>query len=279
MGSRTVSIVICTKNSERTLELTLKSVKVANPLEIIIVDGGSTDRTLEIARRFTNRVYHDKNRGLAYARYMGAKLARGEYVAYIDSDVEIISADYFKSLIEEMNTNGWIGIHAQVMTPVISNYWEEGMNFYFVNRFNIPGEKKELPMMACLIRRDAILEVGFDVRFRGAGEDQDFWRRAYERGYKFGVSSKISVLHYHRSSFKDFIKQRIWYGKGNLILFMKYHEWKKLFAPIGSIVGGFRLILKYRCFKYLLFFIVWGLSIGAGEVLEISTLILGREDP
>ncbi|AFK22089.1 glycosyltransferase family 2 protein [Pyrococcus sp. ST04] len=272
-GHKNISVIICTKNSEETLKETLESIKTAKPFEVIIIDGGSNDNTLNIARNFTKRIYHDNGRGLGYARFLGAILAKGEYVAYIDSDVIIPAEDFFDVLIEEMNRNCWVGIHAQIKTSKLRNYWERGMDFYFRNKFNIPGEKTELPMMACVIKREIIIDIGFDVHFKGAGEDQDFWRRVHMKGYKFGVSYRRWVFHHHRSSFKEFIKQRIWYGKGNIMLFSKYHDWKKLMSPIGAVVGGILLILRHKEFKFLPFFFLWGVSVGIGEIIGILELI------
>ena len=273
-----VSVVICTKNSESTLKKTLESIKLTKPLEIIIIDGGSTDQTLDIARMFTKRIYYDKGRGLGYARYLGVKLSRGDYVAYIDSDVVIPSPDFFKQLLEEMISNCWIGIHAQIKTLSAKNYWEKGMEFNFQNGFNIPGEKVKLPMMACIIKRDVILDVGFDIHFKGAGEDHDFWKRAYNKAYRFGVSSKVWVFHQHRSSFREFIKQRIWYGKGNILLFSKYHDWKRLFNFIGNMIGGVILSINQKKFKFIPFFVLKELGVGVGELIKIiDHLVLDKE--
>lgn len=55
-----ISVVIAAKNAERTIKECLDSVQRNNPAEIIIVYGVSTDRTVEIAQRYTNRIYFDK---------------------------------------------------------------------------------------------------------------------------------------------------------------------------------------------------------------------------
>ncbi|ASJ02090.1 hypothetical protein A3L09_01815 [Thermococcus profundus] len=219
-----ISVVVCTKNSESTLDLTLSSISRLNPFEIIIIDGGSKDKTLEIAKKYTRRIYSDNGKGLAYARQMGAVLARGDYVLYLDSDVEVNDPLFFERLLGEMERRNWIAVHPQVKSLSKNGLWEDGVDFYFSMKFNIPGEHRYLPLMACMIKRDVLLEISFDVRFKGAGEDHDFWARAFQNGYRFGVARCCWVFHHHRSSFKEFVKQRIWYGRGNVLLFSKYRD-------------------------------------------------------
>lgn len=89
-----VSIIIPAYNREQYVGLAIKSVldQTYTDLELIIVDDGSTDATLEIAEQFAReddrvRVLTDKtNRGAAYALKTGFEVARGEYVGQVDSD-------------------------------------------------------------------------------------------------------------------------------------------------------------------------------------------------
>ena len=58
-----ISVIIVAKNAERTIEECLEKIRRNDPVEIIIIDGDSTDRTVEIARKFTRRIYSDGGRG------------------------------------------------------------------------------------------------------------------------------------------------------------------------------------------------------------------------
>ncbi|TFH46834.1 MAG: glycosyltransferase [ANME-2 cluster archaeon] len=57
-NSLDVSVVVCTKNEESRIEDCLKSIVNNNPGEIIVVDGESTDTTIDIAKKYTNKVIH-----------------------------------------------------------------------------------------------------------------------------------------------------------------------------------------------------------------------------
>src|SRR5215472_2313122 len=84
-----VSVVVCAYNAERTIEPCLASLAVLNypDYEVIVVNDGSRDRTLEIAEGFGFcRIISQPNKGLSVARNVGAEAASGEIVAYTDSD-------------------------------------------------------------------------------------------------------------------------------------------------------------------------------------------------
>ena len=82
-----VSAIVITQNEERNIKECLDSLKWVN--EIVVVDGGSTDRTLEIARKFTDKVYHNSWPGFApQKRYSLAKASK-PWVISIDSDERV----------------------------------------------------------------------------------------------------------------------------------------------------------------------------------------------
>lgn len=95
-----ISIIIPTLNEESSIGKSLTQLKkiVKIPFEIIISDGKSTDRTVGIAKKFTDKIvlYEGKERQtIANARNLGAKIAQGEYLVFVDSDTTIPDPDYF----------------------------------------------------------------------------------------------------------------------------------------------------------------------------------------
>ena len=85
-----ISVVVPTYNRAQWIARTLTSVldQSRNPLEVIVVDDGSVDDTEEQCRRFGNRVRYvrQSNSGVSRARNHGVSLARGQWVAFCDSD-------------------------------------------------------------------------------------------------------------------------------------------------------------------------------------------------
>lgn len=98
-----LSVCMITLNSERTLQRCLESVKFAQ--EIVIIDGGSSDRTLEIARAFGCRVYQRRFTNFIEQKNAALSVASHDWVLGIDSD-EIVSDELKKELIENLSQNG-----------------------------------------------------------------------------------------------------------------------------------------------------------------------------
>lgn len=114
-GNPLVSIVVPVFNAEQTLETCVSSVvgsiaehKLVCSYELLLVEDCSTDSSALIAARlaaelpFCRVVQHDTNLGLAQARNTGIREARGEYVAWVDSD-DRVSLDWFESIVLALN--------------------------------------------------------------------------------------------------------------------------------------------------------------------------------
>lgn len=82
-----ISIVILTKNVERKVEDCLKSVSWA--VDIVVVDSGSTDKTLDIARKYGAKIVEVKGGNYAEWRNVGAKKALGDWILYVDADERV----------------------------------------------------------------------------------------------------------------------------------------------------------------------------------------------
>ena len=109
------------------------------------------------------------------------------------------------------------------------------------------------------------MRYGFDKFFSGAAEDGDFYIRLTKEGYEFGVSSAVSY-HYHRSSFKDFYKQRIWYGKGNSKIVKKHGYYKIIFSPFLIFIYGIYLSVLKKKIEFIPFYFLWMVYLFYGTV-------------
>lgn len=91
MKKPTISVVVPAFNEEKYLPRCLLSLKKQTypPLEIIVVDNNSSDKTAQIAKKFAAKVVFEKKQGMAYARDAGFKMAKGEIIARTDADSEV----------------------------------------------------------------------------------------------------------------------------------------------------------------------------------------------
>ena len=99
-----VSVIVPVYNSQDTIRKCVSSLlkQTLNEIEIVIVDDGSTDNSLEIAKELANdfnciRVFHQKNKGVYNARNFGINHARGKYIFFLDSD-DFLDLDTLRSL-------------------------------------------------------------------------------------------------------------------------------------------------------------------------------------
>lgn len=98
-----ISIITPTLNSQRTLEDCLNSIRKQDyprSVEIVIVDGESRDRTLEIAKKYKATVVHNRLKTGEAGKAVGAKVARGEILAFIDSDNILPDNRWLKKMVQ-----------------------------------------------------------------------------------------------------------------------------------------------------------------------------------
>ena len=108
-----ISIIIPVYNMEKYIDACLQSVisQTLKEIEIICVDDGSTDRTLELLKGYEDennniKVIHQNRLGAGPARNSGIKLAKGKYIAFMDSDDYYPSNDVLEYLYDGCEKNG-----------------------------------------------------------------------------------------------------------------------------------------------------------------------------
>jgi glycosyltransferase involved in cell wall biosynthesis len=114
VGLPSISIVIPTYNSEKFLPLCLQSINEQDypkdKLEIIVVDGGSTDHTIDIAKEFNvTKILHNSLRTGEAGKALGVKAASNEIIAFIDSDNILDRKDWFKRVVEPFQDEEIVG--------------------------------------------------------------------------------------------------------------------------------------------------------------------------
>lgn len=83
-----ITVIVLSKNEKDRIKACLESVKWAD--EIIIADNGSTDKTLEIAKAYTDKIITFKDQDFATLRNKAMEQAKGEWVLYVDSDERVL---------------------------------------------------------------------------------------------------------------------------------------------------------------------------------------------
>ena len=103
-----ISVVIPAYNEEKYIDKCLESLKnqtfPKEKFEIIVVDNGSTDKTVKIAKKYGVRVVYEKRRGIAYARQRGLLSAKGEIVCGTDADT-ILPPNWLEKIYDKFRND------------------------------------------------------------------------------------------------------------------------------------------------------------------------------
>ncbi len=251
-----VSVVVPTRNAESLIENCLTSIRLSNPREIIVVDGLSSDRTVEIARRHGATVLSDEGRGLPAARRMGAEAASSGLVALIDVDVRLGEGD-LERLLTEFREDGYTALQAGLHSVSGSGYWGRALAHH--HRTGI--SKNWFGVVATVFDRETLLRHGFDDRFL-SGEDIDLRWRLQEAGAKIGVSRRTVVEHRFEDTW-EFAKGQFvadGHGLGRMVTNHGIRAKILLGLPAAAAVRGIVLSLvqlRPRWIPYYLVFAVY----------------------
>jgi glycosyltransferase involved in cell wall biosynthesis len=175
-----VSVVIPALNEEKHIEACLLSVRTQTlkPLEIIVCDGNSEDRTREIARKHADKVVIEKKRTAAAERQKGAMLAKGDIIAFIDSD-SIADPKWLEQTAKAFSDRRVSAAYGPVLIFDGSSV-DRFMSRYVFNQYIRLSHALGKPSPAGInmaVRRSAFLKVkGFDISLKTM-EDIELFKR------------------------------------------------------------------------------------------------------
>ena len=222
-----VSVVVPVYNGAATIVQTVERLlnQSLTPIEIIIIDDGSTDRTAQVLQPFEKRILYafKQNGGPASARNLGVTLASGSFIAFTDSDC-LPERDWLRQLVagfDSAKISGIAGVGGSVKSidaSLIGEYVD--MLRLMEPAENPSGEIEYLITANACFRREALLVAGsFDERFRKpGGEEPALCRRIRELGYEFRFAAEAVVFHHHRQTVGSFWRTFKNYGEGRFTL-------------------------------------------------------------
>jgi glycosyltransferase involved in cell wall biosynthesis len=216
-----ITVVIPVKNSERTIRKCLEAVlnQSIKPYEVIVVDGHSSDKTVEIAKRFNVRVIYENHGTVGGARQVGLEASNGDYVAFTDADC-IPEKRWLENLVKEFSDEV-VGVGGGL------KYFGEGlwdssialaMNTLVGSGNSVQGRLfkkrrfvKSISGCNCMYRKETLLKIGgFNVNL-SINEDTELNRRLSKLGKLLYVPDAI-VIHYHGRGLKGFAKRMYQFG-------------------------------------------------------------------
>ena len=186
MNRPLISVVIPCYNQGKYLEETVKSALASSyrPLEIILVNDGSTDNSLEIANKLEAnhpeiQVIDQPNGGVAKARNTGIAHAKGTYILPLDGD-DLISKNYIQEAIETLESN----LEVKVVYCQAVKFNEQTQKPWKLKPFSQHQLAKDnMIFVAALFRKsDAEAVEGFSEDMKMGREDWEFWIKMLKNG-------------------------------------------------------------------------------------------------
>ncbi len=188
------SIIIPTFNEEKLLGNLLKQIsdsklKQKYNYEVIVSDGNSKDNTLEIANQFADKVVvHSEQRRqlISEGRNIGAKVARGETLVFINADIKFDNFEKFMQRVEQvfLPSNNIAMTCAVKVFPEEEVFWDKiflgfyNYYFYFLNLIGMGMGRGECQVIR---KKDFDLLGGYNEKMV-AGEDFDLFKRLRSKG-------------------------------------------------------------------------------------------------
>lgn len=268
----TISVVIPAYNEEKNLKRLLPSIKKQtypkSKIEYLLIDDGSTDSTLKLAQKYRLKILRVNTHDVELNKGIGMYVAKGEFVYWIDADMEIISKNFFELLVqplledkkliasftkefavETVKTKAkssvlrYLSYHPLqqdqlyvFLTKQIEDTIVEEKKGYYVCKFvsgNVPAVGR------LLYRRKALLKT--DARKFKHFFDLDSVEMVVRAGHSlFAYAPSAKINHYHADSFLHLVKKRMRNVTGDYLKHfnIKYYLW----IDPGSSKDSIRLI-------------------------------------
>lgn len=230
-----ISFIVPAYNEESHIENLIKSIQNSVKglqYEIIIVDNGSTDNTLEIARKNGARVVSIKRSTISIARNVGTLKANAEVVAFLDADVRI-TKEWGKEILERINNiqSARVLTGSRYLVPEnpswIEKNWFQPLSLKdvtYINGGNIVVSKKTFALIG-----------GFN-EMMVSGEDYEFSMRAISKGIAIENNPAFKAIHDgYPGNITDFCKREYWHGKGDC---QSFHLFIHSKVSIAAVIFG-----------------------------------------
>ena len=236
-----VSVIIPTYNEEKDIGNCLSSLKNQSykNFEIILVDDGSKDNTLDVAKKFPKvKMIKGEHRGPGFSRNLGAKEAKGNILVFIDADMSF-EKDYIKNLIKPIiadKKGEVIGTtHDYEVAVNIENKWS---NLW--GKIRVSKEQAKDIKIFRAIRKEKFLGLGgFDPRY-GYADDQSFW---FKYKIKPIVAKDTTCYHKNPETLRGTYKQARWIGA----------SWKERFSIFKfPIIGHIAALILFFLMPFLI---------------------------
>jgi len=235
-----ISVIIPTKNSGWILDKCLGSVtkQTYKNIEIVLVDCGSTDDTIKIAKKYGAKIYK-LYPNMCAQRNLGTRKAKGDYFIFLDSDIELSS-----TVVEECVEKTKEGLKVITFPEVIvgEGFWHKCREIEAL--CYLGDDIVEAPRF---YKKKIFFELGgFDEKLNGYG-DWDLREKTIVTGYKIGRIKSLTMHHEGKVDPIKRIRKKFNYGKKVNLYIKKYPRGSFKSIPFlrKAYFRNWKLLIKY----------------------------------
>jgi len=246
-----VSVLVTTKNGEKTIEPCLSSVLANTDLHELIVVDDSADRTREIVSRYPVRLIHTPNKNTAEKNNIGLEYTGGDIIAFTDQDCTV-PTDWIAKGCRYFNDEKVGAVGGPNLTRIEAPLYERCAGYILASRFGSgpsfsryaitgsEGEYREVDeseLISCNLfcRRTALTQAGTFNQDLDSCEENALLYKMKKLGFKLLHVPTLYVWHQRRPLFKPFLKQIIWYAHGRACLIKKERRSLKPIYALPSL--------------------------------------------
>jgi glycosyltransferase involved in cell wall biosynthesis len=256
-----ISLIIPVKNEAEKIEQCLEAVfnQTLKPFEVIVVDGHSTDKTVENARKFTVKILYEDYGTVGGARQAGVENAKGDFIAFTDADC-IPEKNWLENLIREFgNSNNIVGVGGGTKN-IGKGLWEKSIALAldsFLGSANSVQDRvfkekrfvKSISGCNSIYRKEDLIKVGgFNVGL-SINEETELNRRLTKLG-KILYTPNAIVLHNQNRNLRDFAMRNYLFGYGR----GKNRLWDlQIIPPIIALISLLLLFVSLKAFLFMIF--------------------------
>lgn len=223
----TVSIIIRTKNEEKWLGKVLEKIyqQTFKDFEVIIVDSGSTDKTLAIAKKFPVKIYKisPEEFNYAYALNYGIAQSKGKYITILSGHSLPISDTWLEDGLKNFQNPKMAGIDGHFVALPDAPFWAKILSLWvktgrfgrIMMRYIIQPREHQLTNTNALILRELWEKYPFDesLPMPHQCEDFDWSQEMLARGYTTIRDPNFTVRHSHHLSLRQVIERHRFWAK------------------------------------------------------------------
>jgi cellulose synthase/poly-beta-1,6-N-acetylglucosamine synthase-like glycosyltransferase len=220
-----VSIIVPTLNSGSTIDACLRSIlELDYPkqlLEVIVIDGGSTDDTMQIAKAHPVKVvYSQLNPPAAYNLVL--KNIENPIIGLVDSDAKV-EKQWLRKLVKLLDDPKVGGASGTVDTWNKDKLVPRVIGYELISRYRrLPDTVERVATMNLLLKKKIVTEIGGFDEALPTQYDTDIGARLTQAGYRIAFDAEAICYHFHRPTLKAFFKQQYKYGQNTWKLYFKH---------------------------------------------------------